>query len=90
MVNGIFLLGLMLTLGGTVELLKRSRRANPDRTPTPVVTGRARPCDTTGCSYPGWIVARRRDGSTAHVCAGDYADGHLRGWWATDDQDVTR
>lgn len=87
-VNGAVLLILGALLVAAFYALRATPRAKG--TPTPVVTGRARPCDTTGCSYPGWIVARRGDGSTAHVCAGDYADGYLRGWWATDERDVTR
>lgn len=82
-INGaVLLIAAAIALGLTVELLKRSRRANPDRKPAPIVTDRRRPCDTTGCGMPGWIVTRYRNGDTAHVCAGCLSEGVVKGWWA--------
>ena len=83
MINGLFFLGLLLALGGTVELLKRSRRANPARRPTPIVLNQPRPCDTTGCSHRGWVpVTRASDGRSVQVCHGCYDLGSLTGRWA--------
>ena len=82
MINGLFCLAALIVLAGTLKLLQNSRRANPDRQPTPIVTERRRPCDTTGCGMVGWIVTRYRNGDTAHVCAGCLSEGVVRGWWA--------
>ena len=83
-INGIVLadIALLVVLVVTLRALQNSRRANPDRQPTPIVTERRRPCDTTGCGMNGPIVTRYRNGDTAHVCAGCNATGTVLGWFA--------
>jgi len=75
---GSFGLVALALLVGIVAVILRGNPEQPDRTEpeTP------RKCDTTGCSFRGWVPVTRRDDSTsAKVCHGCYDLGLIEGRW---------
>ena len=82
MINGLFCLGALLFLAGTLKALQNTPRA---RRATPVVLNQARPCNLTAFGHRGIVITRERPdlgGDTVRVCGGHYAEGTTRGWWA--------